>query len=143
MHDLSCQLKRQRNSICEVKAMFPAKPDKVKARELYNQGIKDLEISKILGVSYKCISEWRRRNKLPNLYKIHRFNENEALKLWQDGLIDREIAKQMNCSVQVIKRWRDLNDLPANNSLFNWQDKVEPREFARIPDKYRKRANAC
>lgn len=81
--------------------------------ELYEQGLKDSEISRISGDSASTISKLRKSKNLPaNGRKI--IEDSIIVELHNKGLIDPEIAKITGASISQIKRRRDKLGLMLN-----------------------------
>ncbi|MGE4274092.1 MAG: helix-turn-helix domain-containing protein [Desulfitobacterium sp.] len=66
-----------------------------------------------------------------------KIDRDSMMKLYMAGYTDNEVAKALGCTLQCIYLWRTMEDLPANGSLFAWQKKLIPSEFAKIPPRYR------
>lgn len=115
-----------------------SKFDQAKLMELYEEGKSDSEISRITGISEKGVKGWRGRNFLRLNGKQPAINEDVAFRLWEDGLNDEVMAQRMKCGKATVARWREINSLEANGPIFNWQIKLKPSEFMKIPVKYRK-----
>ena len=81
--------------------------------ELYEQGLKDSEISRITGDSESTIQKLRKSNNLPpNGRKV--VEDKVILEFYEKGLTDAEIARVTGASPSQVKRRRDKFNLPAN-----------------------------
>lgn len=72
---------------------------------LYNQGLNDVQIAKILGKSSETIRQLRIKLNLAKNFSYSQFktiDEAKVSKLVNDGLRDREIAKQLGVSLDGI-----------------------------------------
>lgn len=88
--------------------------EQAKLRELYNQGLQDIEIAKILYVSPFSVRQWRIVNGLPSNKNTRR--DKERMVLYQQGFSDREICRRLNLNPcgSTITQWRQSKGLPPN-----------------------------
>ena len=89
--------------------------------ELYNQGLTDMEIAKLLGVSVSNVNVWRRQNNLPlhrsnNFAKLPKEEEQKRLALYKKGFADIDIAKKCGVGVSAITGWRRERGLESNTA---------------------------
>ena len=112
--------------------------DQDKLFKLHSEGKTDSEIAIATGMTEEKVSRWRYRNKLKANGKQYAISEDVAYRLWEDGLNDEIMAQRMGCGKATVARWREINSLEANGPIFNWQVKLKPSEFVKIPVKYRK-----
>lgn len=94
--------------------------------ELYNKGLSDREIAKVLNVSVNTICCWRYRNAIENnKYKgqerrkksnnmLTKQEREERLKLYNEGLSDREIGERLYIGENAVRYWRKKNNLPTH-----------------------------
>lgn len=92
--------------------------DEVRARELYDMGMRDVELMKQLGVPRAQVVSWRRENELP-ANRLAVWNETRAMELYEAGKTDREIAEDLSqaggdISPASIAAWRRKRDLGPN-----------------------------
>lgn len=94
--------------------------------ELYNQGLTDHQIGKLVFVTPSAIYHWRKKNNL----KVNRISkakeerrlrkekaellEKERINLYNQGLKDVEIAHLLNRNASTISRWRKKMGLKRN-----------------------------
>lgn len=93
--------------------------DLVKARQLYDRGMRDIELQTQLGTTRNLIVQWRKDNGLP-ANRIVVWNEERARELHSNGATDAEIADELSkaggvVSPQAVGSWRRKNRLTANN----------------------------
>lgn len=90
------------------------------ARELYDEGKNDLEISKELGWGAQRVARWRNENGLRPLRtgrKAQRpedYKDGIPFRLWQEGKGDAEIAALLGVPKATINSWRSRNGLASN-----------------------------
>lgn len=108
--------------VAKKKRTPPAKLDKEKAMELYQQMYTDREIANKLGAAKTTVSEWRKRNGLPSnsdpaIKEQQKQRKHEQrLALYMQGKIDKEIAEEVGTVISVIHRWRKANNLPPHGT---------------------------
>lgn len=88
-------------------------------RELWEDGMNDVEIAGETGVSKTAVLNWRRREGLGSNYRKRetpkaRREEAKILALYDEKLNDQEIAQRMGCSVTKIRAVRLRRGLPSN-----------------------------
>lgn len=88
------------------------------ARELYDQGMRDVELAHVLGVSRGDITKWRQSHGLA-ANRIAVWNEPKAMELYKAGATDRQIAYELSkaggeVGTAAVTRWRRANDLQSN-----------------------------
>lgn len=98
--------------------------------ELYNQGLTDPQIGKLLFVTPSAIYHWRKKNKL-KVNRISKVEEErklrkekaellkkqrneERMRLYNKGLSDNVIAHLLNCHKTTIFQWRKRMGLKRN-----------------------------
>lgn len=84
--------------------------------ELYNQGLTDGEISKIVGVESVTIYSWRQARKLKSNHPVNlsETEEQKRIKLYLLGKSDSELATICQRSRGTIASWRRRRGLKAN-----------------------------
>lgn len=104
--------------VTKKKRTPPAKLDKEKAMELYQQMYTDREIANKLGAAKTTVYEWRKRNGLPSNSDpaIKQRKHEQRLALYMQGKIDKEIAEEVGTAISVIHRWRKANNLPPHGT---------------------------
>lgn len=98
--------------------------DAKKARELYDMGMRDVELEKQLGVPRREVVEWRKRNGLA-ANRIMMWNEARARELYDAGATDKQIAADLSkaggsVSAAAVMKWRRTNNLDANRPRGTW-----------------------
>lgn len=101
--------------------------------ELYNKGLSDYRIAKILGVSRELIRYRRKRLGLKANFtaKKDRFLllRDEFKELWWRGLTYREIRKKLGVASGTIVKWRKRLNLPKRNRRRLPQDDLRKQAF--------------
>ena len=92
--------------------------------ELYNQGMKDSEISRTLGVSESSINSIRRKLNLPPNGRTV-ISDELFFDLYYSGLSDKEISQKSGASNSQIRRRREKYNLPINKSISNARKVLE------------------
>jgi len=104
---------------------------------LYNQGLTDPQIGKIVFATPGAIYHWRKKNKLKanrmvkaeqkrekerrikreKAESLRKRQHEERMRLYKQGLSDIEIAKFLNYHRDTIAIWRRKNGLKANKKF--------------------------
>lgn len=119
--DLMEKLRRAEN------AEKPKKPGQGKydwalAKQLYDAGKNDAEISRELGCTANTVRLWRGRNKLashaPKGFppKPQKYDWEKGRALYDAGKNDAEIARELGCTDHAVRNWRVRRQLPANRA---------------------------
>ena len=89
--------------------------DTTRAKELYDKGMNDIQISTTLDINKIAIRMWRNANDLPVIRKqLNHIPHDEVMKLYNEGLSDGAIARQLGLSSNTIVAWRKRNNLEPN-----------------------------
>lgn len=90
-----------------------------KIMELYQQGMTDSEIARVVGVSRQTVTRYRNRNGLKANYTSLLQRKNQVPALWEQGLTDEEMAVVLGVSRYTVGEWRKKYGLPANRRVGN------------------------
>lgn len=88
--------------------------------DLYNKGMNDSEIAKILHYSPENIRYWRKKNNLPcvktNNKKVKLTDKmlKKMFKLYSKGYTDRLLGKELGINRTTVFYWRKRKNLPPN-----------------------------
>ena len=83
--------------------------------DLYNQGLNDSDIAKILEVSNVTVTRWRNKRNLPKNFKYtHKFNEDQFIQYYNEGLNWREIAVKLGVSESAVQAYGSSLGLSTN-----------------------------
>jgi len=99
------------------KGLVEAKAERLK---LYKQGLSDVEIADIQGLTVSAIANWRGKNRLHTNSKPNKLSDAEnktRMELYKQGLFDKDIAEKLNLTRQTVLEWRKIRKLPSNRSL--------------------------
>lgn len=102
-------------------------------RELYDQGLSDIEIARLQKVDRTAVVGWRKRNGLPpHVATKPGVAERMARRreLHDAGQSDCAIARELGVSQAVVTRWRAKVGLPTNKEGFG-QHHLTPEARAR------------
>lgn len=88
--------------------------------ELYNKGLNDTEIAKILGCSSDSVA--RHRGKLGYLSNKKTPDFTKFRELYDKKMFDSQIAEECGYGVTCVHAWRKKNNLPAHGA-FNFDEK--------------------
>lgn len=91
-----------------------------KRKELYDQGLSDIEIADLCFVCINAIRYWRKNHNPPLPVNAKQaIQESTRLALYKANLTDREIAREEKVSKMAIRGWRKKHNLPENRP---WED---------------------
>ena len=97
--------------------------------ELYNQGLNDTEISRLLGVSNATITTWRKNYDLPKNFKYtHKFDENLFMKYYNEGLNWKQISEKLNISDSAAQAYGSSLGLETNHLKYE-ETELDATEF--------------
>lgn len=89
--------------------------------KLYNDGLNDSEISRIVGFNHVTIKNYRERLNLPSNFKYKRkFDTDKFLSLHKEGYNDAEIARLLNMSDSAINDYR--NELKLEKNHYKYEE---------------------
>ena len=97
--------------------------------ELYNQGLNDVQIAKVIGKCPETIRQFRIKLNLAKNFSYDQFlkiNPSELTKLVNDGLKDCDIAKQLNVSRECVYDTRKR--LNITRAAFNTAKTIIPTQ---------------
>lgn len=120
--DLMEKLRRAENAEKTKKPGQPGKYDWALAKQLYDAGKNDAEISRELGCTANTVRLWRGRNKLashaPKGFppKPQKYDWEKGRALYDAGKNDAEIARELGCTDHAVRNWRVRRQLPANRA---------------------------
>lgn len=104
-------------------------------RELYEQGLSDMEIAEREGVCCQVISSWRKRNHLSVHPAVRERSWALRARLYDSGATDEEIARTMGCSALSVKRWRQRNGLRSNSPYGEDEELLPVRGLGDFPER--------
>ena len=87
---------------------------------LYDQGLSDCEIGRVLGRNSSTIWVWRKRSKLPAKREHHgrrplpNEEESRRLQAHEKGLSDSELARELNVTIFGVRSWRRSRNLAGH-----------------------------
>lgn len=88
--------------------------------ELYNAGLDDSKIGRILNVNHVTIKNVRERLNLPSIFKYKRkFSEEKYLEYYKEGKNDAEISKLLNVSKSALQEYRSKLGLKHNCNIYD------------------------
>ena len=89
----------------------------LKIKELHDEGLSNLKISKQLGIGNQTVSKYlRERYNIIGKKRVKQINQEEFEKLWKEGKSDREIAEYFGVSELTIRTFRTKGE---NAGKFN------------------------
>lgn len=89
----------------------------LKIKELHDEGLSNLKISKQLGIGNQTVSKYlRERYNITGKKRVKQINQEEFEKLWKEGKSDREIAEYFGVSELTIRTFRTKGE---NAGKFN------------------------
>lgn len=91
-----------------------------KYQELYNLGLNDSKIARILKVSYVTTRAWRIKLKLPKLFEYGRsFDVTKFKRLYDKGYNYSQIAKQLGISDSTAQEYGASHGMKARPKFYN------------------------
>lgn len=108
---------------------LPVAIDEAKARTLYDKGMSDQHIARVIGATPSSVRSWRRRNNIPGnggCSSGFKEKQSECERLYRQGKSDKYIAMCLGVSISSVAHWRARNSLPANFKkgcyVRDWED---------------------
>lgn len=105
--------------------------DTTKFIELYQKGMEDAEISKILGVSKTKVQQYRKSLNLKSQTdRLREENQSKFIVLYNQGKTDSEIARLLKVNHVTIRNWRIA--LINKESNFQYKRKFDTDKFLEL-----------
>ena len=80
-------------------------------QELYDQGLRDVEIARATGLLDYEVGAWRKKAGLPANSNRRKFDRKLARELYDQGWSDKKIAKELGVNHKTVASWRYKNGL--------------------------------
>lgn len=86
-------------------------------RMVVDEGLSDMEVALIEGVTRDMIYRWRQRHEIPTSHPREPNTERQRVEMWRAGESDRNIGAAVGISQQAVRRWRRNRGYGDNQGL--------------------------